>query len=172
MKRKMLVSCDSRIPSLSIYYLLLATLLDPTLSGLTSVKDYFATTSVVPFVIQMVQDLGLSLSNLVSADRPEHVTSMPTNSTPKDAFTPTDVVNPEPEVVEVQPPVFNRPPSKAKSLQIEAKRKRILIIKKYSIAPVASGDSSLNHQKISREITNYTNSVHGLDLELQLLHEV
>ena len=73
MKQKMLVSCDSRIPSFSIHYL--ATLLDPTLSGLKSVKDYFATTSVVPFVIQMVQDLGLSLSKLYPADRPEPVTS-------------------------------------------------------------------------------------------------
>ena len=72
MKQKMIVSCDSRIPSLSIHYL--ATLLDPTLSGLKSVKDYFATTSVVPFEIQMVQDLGLSLSKLYPADRPEHVT--------------------------------------------------------------------------------------------------
>ena len=73
MKQKMLVSCDSRIPSFSIHYL--ATLLDPTLSGLKPVKDYFATTSVVPFVIQMVQDLGLSLSKLYPADRPEPVTS-------------------------------------------------------------------------------------------------
>ena len=138
----MLVSCDSRIPSLSIHYL--ATLLDPTLSGLKSVKDYFE--------IQMVQDLGLSLSKLYTADRPEPVTSTPTDSTPTDAS--TDAVNTQ------------SPPSKAKSLQIEAKRKRILIIKKYSIAPAASGDSSLNHQKISHEITNYTNSVHSLDLEL------
>ena len=78
----------------------LATLLDPTLSGLKSVKDYFATTSVVPFafVIQMVQDLSLSLSKLYPADRPEPVTS-----------TPTDAVNPKPEVVEVQPPVLNHP---------------------------------------------------------------
>ena len=42
----------------------------------------------------------------------------------------------------------------------------MLLIKKYSIAPAASADSSLNHQKISREITNYTNSVHSLDMEL------
>ena len=54
-----------------------------------------------------------------------------------DASTPTDAVNPKPEVVKVQPPVLNRPPSKVKSLQIEAKRKRILLIKKYNIA--ASG---------------------------------
>ena len=109
----------------------------------------------------MVQDLGLSLSKLYPADRPEPVTSTTTDSTP------TDAVNPKPQVVEVQPPVLNRPPpSKTKSLQTEAKRKRILLIKKYSIAPVASGDSSLNHQKISREIANYTNSVHSLDLEL------
>ena len=76
MKQKMPVSCDSRISSLSIHYL--ATLLDPTLSGLKSVKDYF--------VIQMVQDLGLSLSKLYPADRPEPVTST-------DASTPTDAVN-------------------------------------------------------------------------------
>ena len=86
MKQKMLVSCDSRIPSLSIHCL--ATLLDPTLTGLKSVKDYFATTSVVPFVIQMVQDLGLSLSKLYPVDRPKHVTSTPTDSTPTDASTP------------------------------------------------------------------------------------
>ena len=124
-------------------------------------KDCF----VVTFVIKMVQNL--SLSKIYPADRTEPVTSTPTDSTPTDAFTPTDTINPEPEVVEVQPPVLNRPPSKAKSLQIEAKRKLILLIKKYSIAPVASGDSSLNHQKISREIANYTNSVHDLGLELQ-----
>ena len=100
----------------------------------------------------MVQDLGLSLSKLYPADRPDAVTSTLTDQTPTDASTSTDAVNPKPEVVEVQPP--------------EAKRTRILIIKKYSIAPVASGDSSLNHQKIPREITNYTNSVHSLDLEL------
>ena len=156
----------SRIPSLSIHYV--ATLLDPKLSGLKSLKDYFATTSVVPFVIQMVQDLGSSLSKLYPADRPEPVTSTPANSTPTYASTPTDAVNPEPEVVEVQPPVLNCPPSKAKSLQIKANRKRILLIKKYSFAPAVSGHSSLdlNHKKISREITNYTNSVHSLDLEL------
>ena len=107
MKQKMLVSFDSRIPGMSIHYL--ATLLDPILSGLKTVKDYFATTSVVPFVIQMVQNLGLSLSNLYPADRPEPVTSTPTDLTPTDAFTPTDAVNPEPEVLEVQPPVLNRP---------------------------------------------------------------
>ena len=107
----------------------------------------------------MVEDLGLSLSKLYPADRPDAVTSTLTDQTPTDASTSTDAVNPKPEVVEVQPPVLNRTPSKAKSLQI-------LIIKKYSIAPVASGDSSLSHQKIPREITNYTNSVHSLDLEL------
>ena len=106
-------------------------------------KDYFATTSVVPFVIQMVQDLGLSLSKLYPAERPEPITSTPTDLTPTDASTLTDAVNPKPEVVEVQPPVLNRPPSKAKSLQIEAKMKRILLIMKYNIAPAASGDSSL-----------------------------
>ena len=157
----MLASFDSRIPSFSIHYL--ATLLDPILSGLKSAKDYCATTSVVPFVIQMVQDLGLSSSKLYPADRHKPVTSTPTDSTPTDASAPTDAVNPKPEVVEVQPPVLNRSPSKAKSLQIEAKRKRILLIKKYNIAPAASGDSSIN-QKISREIANYTNSVHSLDL--------
>ena len=76
----MLVSCDLRIPiSLSIHYL--ATLIDPTLSGLKSVKDYF--------VIQMVQDLGVSLSKFYPADRPEPLTSTPTDSTPTDASTPT-----------------------------------------------------------------------------------
>ena len=107
MKQKMIVFCDSRIPSFSIHYL--ATLLDPTLSSLTSVKEYFVTTIVVPFVIQMVQDLGLSLSKLYPADRPEPVTATPTNSTPTDASIPTDAVNPDPEVVEDQPTVLNRP---------------------------------------------------------------
>ena len=87
----------------------------------------------------MVQDLGLSLSKLYPVDRPEPVTSALTDSTRTGASTPTDAVNPKPEVVEVQPP-------------------------RYSIAPLII--QNLCKQKMFREIANYINSVHSLDLEL------
>ena len=169
-KNKMLVAWDSRIPSLGIHYL--AALLDPTLKTLKSVEDFFVAHDKTSFVMQMLGELSIPLDKLYPPPTPEPTASVATSSsdTPTartaqdpDANTAQDPDSPtEPEVEEIP---LKRPPSKADIKSDEAKKRRLELIKRYSISPASSVDNSLATRKLSLEIGNYCMMVHDMEMD-------